>query len=238
MKQRIHILAIFMACLLLSGCASESQNDLPASLSNVEQSVVFTESEQKEKPVEDIQPPAEEVPTGPIQPEPSTNLQPDATASATPKTENPPEPVEPESTQIAEAVNNCSISINCTTVLDNLDALTQGKEELVPADGWLLNPVEVTFHEGENVFQVLSRVCKQEKLHMEFADTPGYDSAYIEGIGNIYEFDCGPLSGWKYRVNGWFPNYGCSRYQVQSGDVIEWLYTCDLGADIGGGEGQ
>ena len=130
------------------------------------------------------------------------------------------------------------LSISCTTVLDNLDALTQGKEELVPADGWLLKPVEVTFHEGENVFQVLSRVCKQEKLHMEFADTPGYDSAYIEGIGNLYEFDCGPLSGWKYRVNGWFPNYGCSRYQVQSGDVIEWLYTCDLGADLGGGEGQ
>ena len=39
-------------------------------------------------------------------------------------------------------------------------------------------------------------------------------------------------------VNGWFPNYGCSRYQVQSGDVIEWLYTCDLGADVGGGEFQ
>ena len=44
----------------------------------------------------------------------------------------------------------------------------------------------------------------------------------------------GELSGWMYRVDGWFPNYGCSRYQLQDGDVVEWLYTCDLGADIGG----
>ena len=36
-----------------------------------------------------------------------------------------------------------------------------------------------------------------------------------------------------YKVNGWFPNYGCSRYQVEDGDVICWVYTCDLGADVG-----
>ena len=41
-------------------------------------------------------------------------------------------------------------------------------------------------------------------------------------------FDTGELSGWMYKANGWFPNYGCSRYQLQPGDVIERLYTCDL----------
>ena len=60
-----------------------------------------------------------------------------------------------------------------------------------------------------------------------------YNSHYIEGINNLYEFDCGELSGWMYSVNGWYPNYGCSRYQVQDGDVIEWHYTCDLGEDLG-----
>ena len=38
-----------------------------------------------------------------------------------------------------------------------------------------------------------------------------------------------------YQVNDWFPNYGCSRYQLQDGDVIHWVYTCDLGYDVGGG---
>ena len=71
---------------------------------------------------------------------------------------------------------------------------------------------------------------------MEFSQSPVYETAYIEGIGNLYEFDAGALSGWMYRVNGWFPNYGCSSYQVQDGDVIEWVYTCDLGADVGGGD--
>ena len=35
-----------------------------------------------------------------------------------------------------------------------------------------------------------------------------------------------------YKVKGWFPNYGCSRYQVEDGDAICWVYTCDLGADV------
>lgn len=30
-----------------------------------------------------------------------------------------------------------------------------------------------------------------------------------------------------------FPNYGCSKYEVSDGDVIEWRYTCDLGKDVG-----
>ena len=55
----------------------------------------------------------------------------------------------------------------------------------------------------------------------------------VEGINQLYEFDCGELSGWMYSVNSWFPNYGCSQYEVSDGDMIEWRYTCDLGRDVG-----
>jgi hypothetical protein len=109
---------------------------------------------------------------------------------------------------------------------------------LVPDDGWILEPTTVTFYEGESVFNVLQRTCKENKIHMEFENTPLYNSAYIEGIGNLYEFDCGDQSGWMYAVNGWFPNYGCSRYALENGDVIQWVYTCDLGADVGGSADQ
>ena len=68
---------------------------------------------------------------------------------------------------------------------------------------------------------------------MEYMDTPLYDSAYIEGIGNLYEFDCGNESGWMYCVNDQFPNYGCSHHMLADGDVIRWKYTCDLGRDVG-----
>ncbi|MFZ2214944.1 MAG: DUF4430 domain-containing protein, partial [Ruminococcus bromii] len=38
-----------------------------------------------------------------------------------------------------------------------------------------------------------------------------------------------------YKVNEWFPNYGCSRYELKNGDDVVWCYTCDLGYDVGGG---
>lgn len=129
----------------------------------------------------------------------------------------------------------CTISISCQAILDNLDACTPEKRELVPEDGWILKPVQAEFAGGESVFDVLQRVCRERKLHMEFSTSPVYKTAYIEGIANFYEFDCGNTSGWMYSVNGWFPNYGCSAYKLQDGDVIEWVYTCDLGNDVGGG---
>ena len=148
--------------------------------------------------------------------------------TAEPAVSEEPAPQEPAPMEV-------TISISCATINNNLADLDSAKTGLVPADGWLLKELTVEFNEGESVFNVLQRVCKQNKIHMEFSNTPVYNSAYIEGIGNLYEFDCGPLSGWMYSVNGWYPNYGCSRYVLKDGDVICWRYTCDLGADIGGG---
>jgi hypothetical protein len=73
-------------------------------------------------------------------------------------------------------------------------------------------------------------------IHMEFSETPLYNSVSVKGINNLYGGDGGNLSGWLYRVNGWFPNYGCSRFYLADGDVVEWLYTMDLGFDLGAGE--
>ena len=152
-----------------------------------------------------------------------------------PVPEGKPIPVEPEDVEIGDAEYTCTLSISCDTILDNMELCNKEKRELVPEDGWILKPMTVTFYEGESVFNVLQRTCKQQKIHMEFENTPIYNSAYIEGINNLYEFDVGNTSGWMYKVNGWFPNYGCSRYQLKDGDVIEWVYTCDLGYDVGGG---
>lgn len=146
-----------------------------------------------------------------------------------------PLPVEPENQEIdSNKTYTCTFSIECSTILNNLGDLNPDKRELVPSDGVILPETTVTFYEGESVFDVLKRVCKQYDIHMEASWTPVYNSAYIEGINNLYEFDCGELSGWMYRVNGWYPNYGSSRYQLTDGEKVEWRYTCtDLGKDIG-----
>lgn len=127
----------------------------------------------------------------------------------------------------------CTLSIRCDTLLNNMESLSKGKEELVPANGVVLDSSRVVFYEGESVFNVLQREVKKKKIHMEFVKTPAYNSIYIEGIHNLYEFDCGELSGWMYKVNDIFPGYGSSRYSLKDGDVVEWVYTCDWGRDVG-----
>ena len=151
-----------------------------------------------------------------------------------PVPEGKPLPVEPENQEVNKGKTyTCTFSIECSTILNNLSELDPDKLELVPSSGVILAPTKVTFYEGESVFDVLKRVCKENNIHLEFSWTPIYNSAYIEGIHNLYEFDCGELSGWMYRVDGWYPNYGCSRYQLADGEVVEWRYTCDLGRDVG-----
>ena len=128
----------------------------------------------------------------------------------------------------------CTISISCATILSNMDKLDKDRVEFVPKSGWILSKVQVAFEDGDNVFDVLTKVCKEKGIHMEHSYTPVYGSEYIEGINQLYEFNCGELSGWMFSVNGWFPNYGCDKFQVSDGDNIAWVYTCDLGKDVGG----
>ena len=133
-----------------------------------------------------------------------------------------------------ETAEQVTICITAATILDNLDKFDSAKKELVPKDGVLVSTRSVPYQEGQTVFDALVAVTKDQRVHMEYVSTPLYKSNYIEGIANIYEMDAGPLSGWMYKVNGVFPSVGCGRYELKAGDVIEWIYTCDLGRDIGG----
>ena len=151
-----------------------------------------------------------------------------------PVPEGKPIPVEPQDVVVSNQALTCTLSVRCDSILEHIEWLDPEKVEIVPEDGVIYAERTVVFYDGESVFDVLLREMKGNGIHMEFEHTPLYNSAYIEGIANLYEFDCGELSGWMYRVNGWFPNYGCSRYQLKNGDRVEWIYTCELGSDIGG----
>jgi hypothetical protein len=135
----------------------------------------------------------------------------------------------------AQRTSAVTISIRCDTILNNGDKLRAGQAPFVPPDGVVMAARTIPFDEGDTVFTILQRETRAAGIHMEYSNNPMFNSVYIEGINNLYEFDCGELSGWMYKVNGWFPNYGCSAYTLKQGDVIEWVYTCDLGSDVGGG---
>lgn len=134
-----------------------------------------------------------------------------------------------------DGVLSCTVAIYCDTILDNMDQLDTAKASYVPVDGVILAPTQVQFEAGETVFDVLTRICEACEIQIEYSWTPLYDSYYIEGIHHLYEFDCGSQSGWMYKVNECFPNYGCSEYKLTGGEAIVWCYTCKgLGADVGG----
>lgn len=151
-------------------------------------------------------------------------------------------PIEPEDMIVGDGSFTVTLSVRVHTILYNMHLLHRDKHELVPNDGWIFPPTEVTVYEGESVFNVLQREMRRHRIHMVSRWTPIFNSAYVEAINNLYEFDVGPLSGWMYSVNGWFPNFGASRYLLSPGDVIEWVYTVDLGRDLGvvwlGGEDE
>ena len=141
---------------------------------------------------------------------------------------------------------SCTVEIECKTIYNNLGDLRPEKKPFLPKSGVILKQKQFTVPDGSTVFDVIKKACaesvctdncnycRKSGIQIEYVYTPGYDSEYIRGIHQIYEKDCGSGSGWMYSVNGVFPNYGVNKYTVKNGDVIRFLYTCDLGDDVGG----
>jgi len=183
-------------------------------------------------------------PTSPSEPAPgSPPVDPPSDAPSVPAPQPPAEPpsgqppaLPPEDPQApGDGSFTVTLTVRADTILRNMHLLDSAKHSLVPSDGVIFPATQVTAREGESVFDVLQREMRRVGIHMVSRFTPIYNSAYIEAINNIFEFDVGPLSGWMHRVNGQFPGVGVSQTLLRPGDVIEVLYTVDLGHDIGGG---
>lgn len=119
-----------------------------------------------------------------------------------------------------------TIKISCGTLLDKE---IKDKEHF-NSDGIILDSTQYGMDKGDTVFDLLKKAVRDNDIQMEYK---GGKSIYVEGIDYIYEFDYGELSGWMYKVNGVFPGVGCGNFEVKDGDEVEFLYTCDLGRDVG-----
>jgi len=154
------------------------------------------------------------------------DTEPEDTKPAQEKTQEtlPEEKTEPVQSDAPEPVDTVSLTVDCSDILNNMDLLAKEKHGLVPDSGIMYSSSEIEITEGESVFDVLKRTLIFSGVHLEFNLAPVTNSAYIEGIGNIYEFDCGERSGWKFSVNGEYPRVGCSDYKVKPGDKIVFVY--------------
>ena len=140
---------------------------------------------------------------------------------------------------IQEDSETVTISIRCDTLHDpgNWKKLKKQlkDEKYVPKDGVILKETTCVLRKGDTVFDILKRACRYNQIQMEYngPDSSVYSTTFVKGINYLYEYSCGDLSGWMYRVNGKFPGKGCSSYKLKDKDTIEWVYTCDLGKDVG-----
>ena len=129
-----------------------------------------------------------------------------------------------ENSDKKQSTQTVTISISCKNAVDNTD------NSKIPKNGVILDDTEFSIDEGDTVFDVLISATKKAKISLDYNSSG--DTVYIRGINGLYEFDCGELSGWMYKVNGKTPNVGCSGYKLKNGDVIEWVYTTNIGKDL------
>lgn len=115
------------------------------------------------------------------------------------------------------------LEIQCKRILDQQSLWKEGIEEIIPKSGVFYSG-SCSFRQGETVYDILKRICREQEIELDSSYTPLYGSYYVRGIGNLYEFDCGSESGWKYSVNGVMPGVGSSQYTVANQDRIVFFY--------------
>ena len=121
---------------------------------------------------------------------------------------------------------SATVTVSCENILKDISVISEEKQELVPEDGYILKDVNVGFNEGERAFTVLERALKENKIQFE------HESAYVKGIGNIYEFDAGDMSGWLFKVNGEYGDMGLGDTTLSDGDTLLMFYACDYMTDM------
>lgn len=126
-----------------------------------------------------------------------------------------------------EQMMNISITIDCKTILDNMDELKNGYEDFIPNDGMILDNIILKVKKDSTVLNVLEAVNEKYDLNLKIRKTSF--GAYITGIKYIEEKICGNSSGWMYSVNDVFPGQNASSYRLKDGDYIKWRFTCKPG---------
>ena len=225
MKKIISVIALCV--LLLCGCNSVNEKSVLTEESMTIAAETYTVAEEKSEEIlnqqeENVEEQTEKQ-SVPVkeQEEPPVN---EETQEEIETSEQFYEEIIYEEVNVPEIVDTVSLLVDCSDILNDINSLKEEKRSYVLDDGVIFFQENIEFAEGDSVFDVLKRELSSHGIHLEFNLSPVVNNAYIEGIGNIYEFDCGERSGWKYSVNGKFPPVGCSDYKVKPGDKIEFIY--------------
>jgi len=93
----------------------------------------------------------------------------------------------------------------------------------------ILSPTKVSIHDGDTLLSATRTILKQKGIPISVRGSGA--TAYVEGIGELFEFDHGPLSGWIAEKNGVKLDRSAGIKTVKNGDSIRWIYTTDYTKD-------
>ena len=133
-----------------------------------------------------------------------------------------------QNTRPAGRIISCTIEIRCDNATARKDSITNpGIRDAIPDDGTILEVTTYTAVEGFTVYDVLAAVTSMHDPVIPIVANS--DKSYVLSINNLSEKNVGPTSGWTYRVNGVLPMMAANQYKVKDGDVIKWIYVCQMG---------
>jgi len=126
-----------------------------------------------------------------------------------------------------------TFSADCKSVLGRMDTIdpSVNQPSVIPPDGVVIAECTLSLPEGSSAFDALITAARQQQVRVDYTGSSW--GTYVRSIGYISEFGFGELSGWMYRVNGEFPRVYAGEFTLHEGDVVEFVYTCDLGGDVG-----
>ena len=129
---------------------------------------------------------------------------------------------------IKEDSETVFLTVVCHEALKEGAGLSSSLAEILPTDGIILARTEYVLRPNDSVYDILDRAVRHNRIAAEYVHSVD-GSVYVKGMGHLYEYDCGPLSGWVFHVNGVSPTDSCDRTLLSDGDEILWYFTCDLG---------
>ena len=125
-----------------------------------------------------------------------------------------------------DAIGSVSMTIRCDTIKAYI-----AQNEFIPEDGILLPMTEFNINRGETAYDILTQAAREYSIQLDSTGS-GISLLYVKGIGFIYEYEFGEQSGWMYYVNGIAPSVNSAEYVLSDGDVIQWMYSRDIGQDL------
>lgn len=209
----VMMLSMLMGCSEGDGNANENASS-PSATSSINETPQrsMSPSPSPELPTQENAQEQEATPTTPAASSPE--------ASESPKDQNvsEPEPSQSASPSTKPAVKPSAEPTPVTPVADTVSISIVGNADW----GTVLAEEKIELSKEDTPSDVLIRAAKAHRLSYDIRGSGAL--TYIEGIDGLYEFDDGPTSGWKFRVNGEVASVGAGVYELKPGDRLEWFY--------------